>query len=122
MFFSWFQLSHKASDRGFAGWGMGTGERHIPVEWHVNSPDDATSLPADVGDKTKSQVSKAWLMTHNVWSVGFLLMGTLASGSQTSVLQKNPSVIALFNHFIRICEVRTTRCAKDRGEYNVKNK
>lgn len=42
--------SHIRQAVGFLGWSMGTGERHIPMEWHVSSQDDAASLQADVGD------------------------------------------------------------------------
>lgn len=84
--------------------------------------DAATSRQADVGDKTKSQVTKSLFMIHSVWSGDILLMGTLASGSQTSVLQKNHSIIASFNHFIRIYETGTSQRARGNGECNDKNK
>lgn len=48
------------------GWGMRLGERHIQMEWLGSGQDDATSLPADVGDKTRSQVTRTLFMIHNV--------------------------------------------------------
>lgn len=36
----------------------------------------------------KEKVKLPLFMIHNIWSVNILFMGTLASGSQTSILQK----------------------------------
>lgn len=120
MLFLCFQLSHKAGNGDLVGWGKGTGERHIPVEWHVRSQNDATSLQADVGDKRKSQVTIVYDSQYLVCE--YFIHGDSSKWKSNFYTSKNHSVIASFNHFIRIYEICTSQCAKCNEECNDRNK